>query len=72
MSPLQYVVAIAAGIIALASSTWLSPFGDLFFPAAIGCVGAALLWRQAGAGHTHQQLQRAQQGDRGGRRTTER
>ncbi|MET0831347.1 MAG: PspC domain-containing protein [Acidimicrobiia bacterium] len=50
MSPLQYVVAIAAGIIALASSTWLSPFGDLFIPAAIGCVGAALLWRQAGAG----------------------
>ena len=50
MSPLQYVVAIAAGIIALASSTWLSPFGDLFIPAAIGCVGASLLWRQAGAG----------------------
>ena len=49
-SPLQYVGAIAAGIIALASSTWLSPFGDLFVPAAIGCVGAALLWRQAGAG----------------------
>jgi signal transduction histidine kinase len=50
MRLIEYVVAITAGIVVLASSTWVSPLGDLFIPAAIGCVGAALLWRQAGAG----------------------
>ena len=50
MNPFEYVVAITAGVVVLVSSTWVSPLGDLFIPAAIGCVGAALLWRQAGAG----------------------
>ncbi len=50
MTALEYVVAITAGFIVVVSSTWLSPLGNLFLPAAVGCVGAALLWRQAGAG----------------------
>ena len=50
MSAFEYVVAVTAGLVVLATSTWVSPLGDLFIPAAIGCVGAALLWRQAGAG----------------------
>ena len=50
MTPIEYLVAVVAGVVALAVSTWTSPLGDLFVPAAIGCVGAALLWRQAGAG----------------------
>lgn len=50
MSPFEYVVAVAAGVAVLLTSTWVSPLGDLFLPAAVGCVGAALLWRQAGAG----------------------
>ncbi len=50
MTPVEYVVAVAAGVIVLLTSTWVSPLGDLFLPAAVGCVGAALLWRQAGAG----------------------
>lgn len=50
MSPFEYAAAITAGVVVLVSSTWISPLGDLFIPAAIGCVGAALLWRQAGAG----------------------
>lgn len=50
MTTVEYVVAITAGLVVLVSSTWVSPLGDLFLPAAVGCVGAALLWRQAGAG----------------------
>ena len=50
MRPVEYAVAVVAGLVVLVSSTWVSPLGDLFIPAAIGCVGAALLWRQAGAG----------------------
>lgn len=44
----EYVAAGAIAIVAIASSAWTSPFGNLFIPAAIGCLGAALLWRQAG------------------------
>lgn len=50
MTAVEYAVAITAGLVVLVSSTWVSPLGDLFLPAAVGCVGAALLWRQAGAG----------------------
>lgn len=50
MGPVEYVVAVGAGAAVLVTSTWVAPLGDLFLPAAVGCVGAALLWRQAGAG----------------------
>jgi len=46
----EYVVAAVAALLALGSSIWTAPFGSLFIPAALACVGAALLWRQAGNG----------------------
>ncbi len=50
MTAVEYAIAITAGLVVLVTSTWVSPLGDLFLPAAVGSVGAALLWRQAGAG----------------------
>ena len=44
---LEYTLAAAAALIAFAASAESSPFGGLFAPTLLACLGGALIWRQA-------------------------
>ena len=50
MSTGEYLVAAGASVVALVVAALTTSIGNLFVPSALGCVGAALLWRQAGTG----------------------
>jgi signal transduction histidine kinase len=43
----EYVVAVVSAVVALAIVNWGIPLGQLFVPAILACLGAALIWRQA-------------------------
>ena len=43
----EYVAAVVSAIVALAIVNWGIPLGQLFIPATLACLGAALIWRQA-------------------------
>lgn len=44
---LEYTIAGAAALAAFAAATAASPFGGLFAPTLLACLGGALIWRQA-------------------------
>lgn len=44
---LEYSLAAAAALVAFAASARASPFGGLFAPTLLACLGGALIWRQA-------------------------
>jgi signal transduction histidine kinase len=44
---LEYVIAAAGAVAAIAWIGWAVPLGGLFAPALLACLGGALIWRQA-------------------------
>src|SRR3569623_64344 len=52
----ELVVAAVAGVAVLVGFAWATSLGRLFIPSTLACLGAALLWRQAGEGERQRWL----------------